>query len=270
MSESAVQERVREAAAVLAPRREAPPGTGLRRVARYSATPLLVAAGLGALYLYVQGQELDVLEQGRLNSGFIRTSVVQHLRLSLWATAIVLAVAIPLGIALTRPWARRVTPFAVAAANIGQGVPSIGTLVVVYLVVLEDNGARAAIVGLAIYALLPVLRGTMVGLQQVDPDVIKAARGMGMSRGEILRRIELPLSVPILATGVRTALVLIISTAPLAAFIGGGGLGEIILTGFGFSRPLIIITGSVLAAAMALLADWLGGIAEATLRPRGL
>jgi osmoprotectant transport system permease protein len=100
--------------------------------------------------------------------------------------------------------------------------------------------------------------------------MIKAARGMGMSRVQVLQRIELPLSVPILLTGVRTALVLTVSTAPLAAFVGGGTLGALITTGFAQSRFTLVVTGSVLAAALALLADWAGGVAEDRLRPRGL
>jgi osmoprotectant transport system permease protein len=115
-----------------------------------------------------------------------------------------------------------------------------------------------------------VLRGTMVGLQQVPREMIKAARGMGLSRMQVLRQIELPLSVPIVLTGVRTALVLTVSTAPLAAFVQGGTLGAIIVTGFAQSRYTLVVTGSVLAAGFALLADWAGGIAEDKLRPRGL
>lgn len=240
-----------------------------RRVPRHVLTPLIVAAGFVVLYLVMSTRDLGAIEQRVLNYPVIRRRTVEHLDISFWATVAVLGTAIPVGIALTRPWARRMTPFVVGLANIGQGVPSIGTFVIVFLV-LTRNGRVASIIGLAIYAFLPVLRGTMVGLQQVPGDTIKAARGMGMSRWQVLGRIELPLSVPILLTGVRTALVLTVSTAPLAAFVQGGTLGAIIVTGFAQSRFTLVVTGSVLAAGLALLADWAGGIAEHRLRPRGL
>lgn len=244
-------------------------GAVLPRWARYLVTPAVVAGGFLLLYLVLGARDLGGIEQRVLNAPVIRQRATEHLVISFWATMLVLGLAIPTGIALTRPWARRVTPFVVGLANIGQGVPAIGTFVLVFLLVTR-RGRNAAIIGLAIYAFLPVLRGTMVGLQQVPREMIKAARGMGLSRMQVLRRIELPLSVPIVLTGVRTALVLTVSTAPLAAFVQGGTLGAIIVTGFAQSRYTLVVTGSVLAAGFALLADWAGGIAEDKLRPRGL
>lgn len=247
----------------------------LRRSFSYVGTPLLVAVSVGLLYGYVQGRELDSIERRILTARNLRTAAVEHIDISLWATVITLAVAIPLGIVLTRPWAKRFTPAFVGAANIGQGVPAIGTIVLAFLWAGSHysffrNGRIAAITGLAIYAILPVLRATMVGLQQVAPEIIKAARGMGLGRRQVLRQIELPLSVPIMATGVRTALVLTVSTAPLAAFVGGGTFGRLILAGQAQTRPVAVVTGAVLAASLALLADWVGGIVEDKLRPRGL
>lgn len=243
---------------------------GRRRPAlRYLGTPALVAAAYGALYLYVQGRELDSIERRLLDADSLRRAAMEHLDISLWATALVLVVAIPVGVALTRPWARRLSPAVIGVANIGQGVPAIGTLVLIFVVAIR-NGRTAAILGLATYSFLPVLRATMVGLEQVDRRVIKAARGMGMSKAAVLRRIELPLSVPILLTGVRIALVLVVSTAVLAAFIGGGTFGGIIVGGFSQTRPVVVVTGAVLAAGVALLADWLGSIAEDVLSPKGL
>jgi osmoprotectant transport system permease protein len=242
------------------------PGVGRRerrlmRLVRYVGVPLVVAAACGAMYLYVQSRELDSIEQRLVNADTVRRAISTQLSISLWATVLTLVVAIPLGIALTRPWARRIAPYVVAVANIGQGIPAIGLLFIIYIVALR-NGARATIVGMAIYAVLPVLRGTMVGLQQVDPGIIKAARGMGMSK--------LALAIPILLTGVRTALVLTVATSVLAGFIGGGTFGLLITGGFSQNRMIAVWVGSVGAAAMAILADWVGGIAEDLLRPRGL
>lgn len=231
--------------------------------------PVLVGVAWLTLYLWLAQRDLGPTEQRGLTWPRVRDAFVEHLDISLWATVYVLILAIPLGILLTRPWARRIAPPLVTVANIGQGVPSLGTIILAFLIITR-SGREAAIIGLVAYCFLPVLRGTMVGLQQVSEDVIKAARGMGMSKLQVLRRIELPLSVPVVLTGVRTSLVLTVSSAPLAAFIGGGTLGGFIVSGFALTRPTLIITGAVLAAGLALLADWAGGVVEDVLRPRGL
>jgi osmoprotectant transport system permease protein len=244
-------------------------GSTSRRLAGYLPIPLLVGASWLALYLWLESRELGSIEDRILTFGNVRTAFVQHLEISLLATVIVLLLAIPTGIALTRPWARRIAPSVVALGNIGQGVPAVGTIVLAYIAVTRD-GRNAAVLGLVIYGFLPVLRGTMVGLQQVSADVIKAASGLGMSKAGVLRQIELPLSVPVVLTGVRTTLVLTVSTAPLAAFIAGGTLGSFIVSGFTLNRPTVIATGIVLAAGLALLADWVGGVVEDVLRPKGI
>ena len=125
-------------------------------------------------------------------------------------------------------------------------------------------------VGLVVYSLLPVLRNTMVGLEQVDEHVIDAARGMGLSRRQVLTRIELPLAVPVILAGVRTTLVIVVGTAALGTFINGGGLGDFINNGIKLRSDAVTYTGAVLTAVLALGVDWLGGIAEEYLRPRGL
>ncbi|MFC5994626.1 ABC transporter permease [Pseudonocardia hispaniensis] len=249
---------------------EVPGTTPARRrtVGGYLFMPVLLAAVLLALYLYVRGQELDSIEQRRINLDFIATATVQHLTLTVVSTILVLILAIPLGIALTRPFARRITPPALAVFNIGQAIPSIG-LVALFAVV-WTIGFWPAIVALVAYSALPVLRNTMIGLRQVDSAVIESGRGMGMSAFGVLRRIELPLAVPVILAGIRVALVINVGTATLAAFINGGGYGDIIVAGLVQGRILITVVGSVLTAVLALLIDYLGGVAEDVLRPRGL
>jgi osmoprotectant transport system permease protein len=239
------------------------------RLARYIGVPVSVAIACAAMWLYVQGQELDSIEQRLISARNIRQAASDQIQIALWATALILIIAVPLGIALTRPWARRVAPYVITVANIAQGFPAIGLLFAIYIVWIRD-GARATILGMAAYAVLPVLRGTMVGLQQVDRGVIKAARGMGMSKLAVLRRIELPLAVPILLTGVRTALVLTVATAVLGAFIGAGTFGLFITGGQAQGRQLVVAVGSLGAAVMAIMADWGAGIVEDVLRPKGL
>lgn len=231
-------------------------------------TPALLALVLAALYLYVSGHRLDDVERRSLNADFIWARVVQHLELSAVVTALVILIAVPFGVLLTRPAARHVAPALVAVANIGQAVPSIGVLVLLALTV--GIGPAIAVAAFVLYAILPVLRNTMVGLQQVDAAVIEAGRGMGMSRSRVLTRIELPLAVPVMLAGVRTALVISVGTVALATFVNAGGLGDVINNGIATNRPLVTLTGSVLTAVLALLADWAAGIAENVLRPRGL
>jgi osmoprotectant transport system permease protein len=231
-------------------------------------TPLLLAAALLALFLWVDGQELDSIERRRVNIDFILTATQRHVELTLVSTALVLLIAVPMGVLLTRQFARRITPPAIALFNIGQAMPSIGLVVLLSLI--WTIGFWPSIVALVAYSALPVLRNTMVGLQQVDESIIESARGMGMSKPGVLLKIEMPLAVPVILAGIRTALVLNVGTATLAVFINGGGLGQIITTGIVQGRELVTIVGSVLVAVLALSVDYVASLIEDILRPKGL
>ena len=244
-------------------------GSGLWRwLAGMSLRPILLGAVLLLLFLWVQAQTLDSIETRWLNPQQIRVDLLQHVRLSLVATAITIAIAVPLGVLLTRSFARWVKPIGLALGNLGQAIPSIGLIVLLALWL--GIGFRTAVMGLVAYATLPILRNTIVGLDGVDPALKEAARGMGMSRLAVLGRVELPLAVPVILAGVRTALVLTVATAALATFIDAGGLGGGLIAGIKMNRPSLSLTYGVLAAVLALFADWVGGIAEEVLRPRGI
>jgi osmoprotectant transport system permease protein len=161
-----------------------------------------------------------------------------------------------------------VTPVIIGLANIGQAVPSIGLLVL--FAITWDFGFWPAIVALVAYSFLSILRNTMVGLQQVDRSTIEAARGMGMTKTAVLFRIELPLAVPIILAGIRTALIINVGTATLATFVDAGGLGTVIDRGIRLGRDPVLIVGSVLTGVLALFIDWLASVAEDILRPKGL
>lgn len=241
---------------------------GHRSLMGYLLTPLMLIAVLVAMYFYVSAQELSNGEQRRLNANVIASATLEHIQLTLASTVLVLLIAIPMGIFLTRPSARVVTPPALAFFNIGQAVPSIGLIAL--LAIIWDIGFWPAVVALVAYTVLPVLRNTMVGLRQVDASVIESARGMGMTRAMVLGKIELPLAVPIIMAGLRTALTINVGTATLGTFIGAGGLGGLIVAGFVQNRPLITVVGAILVAVLALTVDYVAGIAEEQLRPRGL
>jgi osmoprotectant transport system permease protein len=241
---------------------------GAPRLLRYLGMPLLLGLVCLALYLYVSTKQLDSIEKRILTANFLFARVIEHIQLAAVSTVIVVVLAVTTGILLTRPGTRRVTPVIIGLANIGQAVPSIGLLVLFALV--WDFGFWPAIVALVAYSFLSILRNTMVGLQQVDRSTIEAARGMGMTKTAVLFRIELPLAVPIILAGIRTALIINVGTATLAAFVDAGGLGTVIDRGIRLGRDSVLIVGSVLTGVLALSIDWLAGVAEEILRPKGL
>jgi ABC-type proline/glycine betaine transport system permease subunit/ABC-type proline/glycine betaine transport system ATPase subunit len=239
-----------------------------RRLLGLLVRPVLLAVTLLALFLLVRAHPADSIEQRYLNAGEIFAELGAHLRLTLISTVCTIAIALPLGILLTRAGARWARPVGLGLGNLGQAIPSIG--LVVLLALWTGTGTATAVTALVVYATLPVLRNTIVGLDGVDPTLVDAARGMGMTKTAILWRIELPLAVPVILAGIRTALVLTVASATLATFIDGGGLGGGLVAGIGLYRPILSLTFGIVVAALALFADWLGLVAEEVLHPRGL
>lgn len=198
----------------------------------------------------------------------LSVQIVQHLQISALCTLLVVLVAVPLGVLLTRPGMRKIAPAALTVANIGQATPAYGLLAI--FLIPFGLGARTVIIALVFFAVLPVLRNTMVGLDGVDRNIIEAGRGMGLTRLQVLLRIELPLSVPIIVAGVRTAMVINIGMATLAVLIAGGGLGVSVYSGIKLQNDAVIYVSAGLVALVALSFDWLGAVAEKFLKPRGL
>jgi ABC-type proline/glycine betaine transport system permease subunit len=220
------------------------------------------------MWAYVGSLQLDSISARSLAPGVILTALGQHVELVAASTLLTLVVGVPLGVLLTRRWVGKAGSAVLVVANAGQAVPSIGVLVI--LAILFGVGFWMAVVALVLYALLPVLRNTMVGIRQVDPALIDAGRGMGMGSREVLFTIELPLAVPVMLAGMRVALILNVGVATLAAFTNAGGLGSIISSGIALDRMPVLIVGSVLTIALALTVDWLASLAERVLRPRGI
>ena len=235
---------------------------------RLMVQPVAILLVLGAWTLWRGTTSLDSIEARQLAWSEIGQLAVQHLELTVVATLAVLVVAIPVGILLTRPRFRRASTAVVGAANAGQAAPAIG--LVVLLAMWVGFGFKTAVIALALYALLPVLQNTIVGLNQVDQTLVEAGRGMGMSSLAVLFKVELPLAVPVMAAGIRTALVLLVGTATLATFINAGGLGGLIVTGITLFRYPILVSGALLVALLALAVDWAGHVMEEILRPKGL
>ena len=229
--------------------------------------PLLCAVIIGGWAIWRQTADLDAIESRQLAWGTILTLTREHVVLTLITTFVVLITAVPAGILLTRGTFRRYSTFVTGFANAGQAAPVIG--VIVLLSIWLGFGTRTAVISLAIYGFLPVLRNTIVGLQQVDQTLVEAAKGMGMSPMAVLRRIELPLAMAVIMAGVRTALVLVVGAASFAVFIDAGGLGALIDTGIKLFRFSILISGAILIAVVALLIDWAGRVLEMLFTPKG-
>lgn len=178
--------------------------------------------------------------------------LVEHLAVSGVAVLAALVLALPLGIALGT--SGRGGGAVVVLSNVSRAVPTLA-LLTLFAVSPIGFGNRATAIALAVFAFPPVLTNTYVGFRGVDGDVREAARAMGMTRGQVLRRVELPLALPLVMTGVRTAAVQVVATAGLAALVGGGGLGRVVNLGFGQQDYGLIIAGAIVIAALALLTE---------------
>lgn len=243
-----------------------------RDVLGWAVIPVLMAI----VVILVYNQLLLAIEPGSMEANIIGSreigfknvldAIVEHLQLILISTALAIAVAVPAGILITRQGFRDFSGLILGVANIGQSVPSIAILAL-FMGVL-GLGARTAIFALWLYALLPIVRNTATGIEEVDPNIIEAARGMGMTNRQILLQIELPLAFAVMFAGMRTAAVINVGTAALGAFIGAGGLGTFIITGIPLMRDRMILVGAILTAVMAVLVDWvLGKIQDRLVAP---
>lgn len=230
--------------------------------------PVVLAGSLIALYTYIQGRALDDIETRELTGENVTQLVGEHLKLVAVSSIIVVVLAIPLGILLTRPGLRRTSAVVLPVANFGQAIPSIGVLTL--FAIWFSVGFGYAVIALVLVSFLSVLRNTIVGIDGVDASYIDAARGMGLSKTAVLFQVELPLAVPVILAGIRVALILNVGSAALATYTNAGGLGDLIDIGITLQRDPILITGGVLTACLALSIDWLAGLAERLLRPRGL
>lgn len=235
---------------------------------RWVLQPLLCVAAVAAALVYVNVADISESEKRSLSVSALLTLLREHMVISLAATLLTCVVAIPVGVALTRGPMRRYAKPIITVAGFGQAAPAIGLIALG--AVLFGIGSVGAIVALTVYGALPIIANTVVGLDGVDARLVEAARGMGMSARSTLLRIELPLALPVIIAGVRTALVLIVGTAALASFTGAGGLGQLITTGIKLQQTTTLIVGAILVAALALAIDWLARVVEMIASPKGL
>lgn len=200
------------------------------------------------------------------NSQTIFRLMIEHLQITGVAIITSIIIGVPLGILITRH--KQLAETVLAIANIFQTIPSIAFFGL--LIPIIGIGKKTAILVLFLYALLPIIKNTYTGIKEVSPFLIDAGKGMGMTNRQILRMIELPLSLSVIMAGVRIATVINIGTATIAAYIGGGGLGELIFKGIQMYRNEMILAGAIPAALLAIAADKILGHVETRLTPKGL
>nr|WP_205379059.1 ABC transporter permease subunit [Streptomyces sp. SID7805] len=195
--------------------------------------------------------------------------LVEHLLLTV--VCLVLSALIALPVALMLGHLGRGGALAVNLANAGRAVPTFAVLVLLLLTPLGRYGELPTVIALVLFAVPPLLTNAYVGMRTVDQDVVRAARGMGMTGPQLVWRVEVPLALPLVLTGVRIAAVQLVATATLAALVGGGGLGRIITAGFNLASTPQVMAGAVLVAVFALLVEaaFVAGQRLAPARARG-
>ncbi|WP_132994268.1 ABC transporter permease [Gordonia zhaorongruii] len=242
---------------------------GRAGVVQLLAQPLVVAVLAGGVLIWAFTRDLTDTQKATINTSYIGQLTGEHLMLTIAITAIVLFIAVPVAVLVTRSRFRWLAPIFIGVANIGQAAPAIGLLVLFFLWT-ATTGFWIGVLPVAFYSLLPVLRNSILGLNEVDAATKDAAKGQGMSEGKVLRQVELPLAVPFILAGLRTSLVLAVGTATLCFLVDAGGLGILIDTGYKLRDNVTLITGAILAVCLALIVDWFGALAERYLGPKGL
>lgn len=203
--------------------------------------------------------------------GGVPVRVLEHVEISAAGVALALAIAVPAGLLIGHR--RRGEFVAVSIANLGRAIPSFAILSIVFQLMLSlvrgaAFGFWPTVVAMVLLAIPPILTNTYVGIEGVDHDTVEAARGMGMTEAQVLARLELPLALPLMIAGIRTAAVQVVATATLAALIAGGGLGRFIIDGNAQGDQPQVLAGAVLVAALAICTELGFGLLERAVSPK--
>lgn len=190
----------------------------------------------------------------------------EHMFLVFVSMLIATAISVPLGVLLTN--IRRYAEPIIGVASVAQTIPSLALLG--FMLPFVGIGKPNAIIALSVYALLPILRNTYTGILEVDQSAVEAGRGLGMTRSQILTKIELPLALPVIMAGIRTSTVITIGVATLATFVGAGGLGELIMRGISMQNTYLMLVGGIPAAILAIAADFILKRIEIFATPKGV
>lgn len=190
----------------------------------------------------------------------------EHMKITGVAVLLAILVGVPLGIYITKN--KKVSNVILNTANIFQTLPSLALFGLI--IPIMGIGFKPAIFVLFLYALLPIIKNTYIGINSIEPSIIEAGRGMGMTKTQILAMVEIPLALPIIMGGIRISTVINIGTATIAALIGAGGLGDFIFKGISMGNNNMILAGAIPTALLAISVDFILGIVENKLTPQGL
>ncbi|MEA3508821.1 MAG: ABC transporter permease [Synergistota bacterium] len=211
---------------------------------------------------------MKILEYIMTHQETIIDSIIRHFALFAVSMTFAIIAGIGLSILITSEGKERIGRHVLTITGASQAVPSVAVIAIAYLFV--GIGVKPAIIALVLYSLVPVVFNATSGILSVPPGVIQAAKGMGLTRSQRLWRVKIPLCIPVIMSGIRSASTINIGTVTVAAIIGGGGLGDIIYTGLKLGRTDMIIVGAGFAALMAIAVDTVLQVVEKKITPRGL
>ncbi|PTI88328.1 ABC transporter permease [Staphylococcus simulans] len=190
----------------------------------------------------------------------------EHFFISIVALLIAIVVAVPIGILLAKT--KKAASIVLTTAGVLQTIPTLAVLAI--MIPIFGVGKTPAIIALFVYILLPILNNTVLGVQNITPDVRQAAISMGMTKFQLMKDVEMPLALPLILSGIRLSSVYVISWATLASYVGAGGLGDFVFNGLNLYNPIMIVSAAVLVTALALIVDYVLRAVEKWAVPKGL
>jgi len=209
---------------------------------------------------------MEVINYIIANSDKVVQKIMEHVYLSFSAVILAILIGVPLGFIIVNR--KKLSQVVISITNVIQTIPSLALFVIV--LPFMGIGAKPAIFALFLYALLPIIKNTLIGIKNVDPAIKEAAVGMGMTKTEILFKVEVPLAISVIMGGVRIAAVTCVGITTIATLIGAGGLGDFIYSGLSVLNMPMILTGAILSALLALFVDFILGLLEKKLTSEGL
>lgn len=209
---------------------------------------------------------MDIIEFILKNYMIIINKTLEHMSLAGMSVLLACVFGVPIGFSIVNH--KKVANIVINIANVIQTIPSLALFA--FCMPYFGIGRKPAIFALFLYALLPIIKNTLIGIRNVNPAIIEAARGMGMSKTQIMFKVEVPMAISVIMAGIRIATVTCIGIATIATLIGAGGLGDLIYQGIGMLNYPMILTGAIASAALALLADFVLGMCEKKLTSKGI
>ena len=194
------------------------------------------------------------------------SKTIEHFQISIIALLLAIVIAVPLRILLSKT--KKTANIVLTIAGVLQTIPTLAILAL--MIPIFGVGKTPAIVALFVYVLLPILNNTILGVKNIDKNVIQAGTSMGMTRLQLMKDVQLPLALPMIISGIRLSSVYVISWATLASYVGAGGLGDLVFNGLNLYQPPMIITAAILVTAIALIVDFLLSLVEKWVVPKGL